>query len=44
MLSNFQRQEASQSKISEVLQHQLQHGGLTAAGGTGQEQVLEGSE
>ena len=44
MLSNFQRQEASQSKISEMLQHQLQHGGLAAAGGTGQEQVLEGSE
>ena len=41
MLSKFQRQEASQSKITKVFHHPLQHGGLTVAGGPGQEQVLE---
>ena len=41
MLSKFQRQEACQSKIAKVFRHPLQHGGLTAAGRTGQEQVLE---
>src|SRR5271157_5326077 len=44
MLSKFQRQEPRQSKIAKVFRHPLQHGGLAAAGGTGQEQVLEPGE
>ena len=44
MLSKFQRQEACQSKIAKVFRHPLQHGGLAAAGGTGQEQVFEPGE
>ena len=44
MLSKFQRQEACQSTIVKVFHHPLQNGGLTAAGGTGQEQVLEPGE
>ena len=44
MLSKFQRQEACQSKIAKVFRHPLQHGGLAAAGRTGQEQVLEPGE
>ncbi len=44
MLSKFQRREACQSKIAKVFEHPLQHGGLAAAGGTGQEEVLEPGE
>jgi len=41
MLSKFQRQEASQTIIAKVFSRSLQHGGLAATGGTGQEKVLE---
>jgi hypothetical protein len=34
-------QEPCQPQIGEVFCHPLQHGRLAAAGGTGQEQVLE---
>ena len=44
MLSKFQGQEARQSQIAKMFRHPLQHGGLAAAGGTGQEQVLEPGE
>ena len=44
MLSKFQGQEACQSKIAKLCHRSLQHGGLTAAGGAGQEQVFEPAE
>jgi len=44
LLSKFQGQEPRQSKIPKMLRHPLQHGGLAAAGGTSQEQVLEPGE
>jgi hypothetical protein len=43
LLSEFQSQEASQPVIPETLNHPLQHGGLAAAGGAGQEQILGGA-
>jgi len=44
MLTEFQRQEARQPKSLKALHDPFQHGGLAAAGGTGQEQVLEPGE
>ena len=44
MLPEFTGQEACQSKIAKVFHHSLQHGGLTAARGTGQEQIVKPSE
>jgi hypothetical protein len=41
VLPKFKGQEASQSKITKVYCYPLHHGGLPAAGGTGQEKVLE---
>ena len=44
MFPEFQSQEARQLQIAKMLRDPLQHGGLAAAGGTGQEQVLESGE
>jgi hypothetical protein len=41
LLSEFPIDEARQSKIVKLFRHSLQHGGLSAAGGTGQEQFCE---
>ena len=39
LLAEFTSQETRQSKIAKLCRHSLQHGGLAAARGTGQEQV-----
>ncbi len=44
VLPEFHGQEARQVQVAQVPGRPLQHGGLAAAGGTGQEQVLESGE
>jgi hypothetical protein len=41
LFSEFPSDEARQTKLAELFRRMLQHGGLAAAGGTGQEPVLE---